>query len=85
MLLIFITTKKNIYLALMIFVLKDILTSVFSIIWMRYQFVWDKRVKDLFFETIKIVKYPVMASLLVEMNYRVDVLLLEKMSTYYLQ
>lgn len=84
MAMIFVTTKKNIYLALMIFVLKDILTSAFSILWMRYKFVWDKRVKELFFETIKIVKYPVMASLLVEMNYRVDVLLLEKMSTYYL-
>lgn len=84
MLFIFFTTRKNIYYALIIFVLKDILTSVFSIIWMHYQFVWDKRVKELFFETIKIVKYPVMASLLVEMNYRVDVLLLEKMSTYYL-
>lgn len=84
MLFIFFTTKKNIYYALIIFVLKDILTSAFSILWMHYQFVWDKRVKELFFETIKIVKYPVMASLLVEMNYRVDVLLLEKMSTYYL-
>lgn len=84
MALIFVATKENIYLALLVFILKDILTSVFSIAWMRYKFVLDKRVKELFFETIKIVKYPVMASLLVEMNYRVDVLLLEKMSTYYL-
>lgn len=84
MAMIFVTTKKNIYLALIIFVLKDILTCVFSILWMRYKFVWDKRVKELFFETLKIVKYPVIASLLVEMNYRVDVLLLEKISTYYL-
>lgn len=82
--LIFLTTKKNIYLALLIFILKDIFTILFSVFWMKYNLVFDNRLGALLKETVKIVKYPVMASLLVEMNYRVDILFLERMSNFYL-
>lgn len=81
---VFFVTERNVYFVLFIFIFKDILTCVFSIMWMRYKFVLDRRLVELFVSTLKIVKYPVLASLLVEMNYRVDVLLLERLSAYYL-
>lgn len=76
-------TDRNLYLALGIYIAKDLLTIVCCLFSSNYRFYLPPNYRFLLYRMISIIIYPVLAALLLDLNYRLDVLFLGKMTNYY--
>lgn len=81
--LIYLVFPKNIYIVIVAFMIKDSLLILISTIIRKWKMVIDSNINRIITDNLKIIMYPVMAALLLDLNYKVDVFFLKSLSTSY--
>ena len=80
----FLFAEPKVSYVFIVLIIRDVVAVVLSIIYMKYRLIISKRLLSTLTELLGNSIFPVIAALLVEMNYRVDVIFLNKLTDDYL-
>ena len=76
--------KRNLYFVLAAFMIKDIFSVASCIIFGKYKLIVSKNVWEIIKNNTSIIVYPVIAALLLDFNYKIDVFFLKGMTSTYI-